>query len=74
MSSFDPERFLTEPIYALDFQVMAGDLQDFLDTSEKNIEQQYHLRCAEIQRRAETGDPPTDIGSTSRKTLSIDSK
>jgi len=58
MSRFDPERLLTEPIYALNFQVMVGDLEDFLDTSERNIEQQYHLQCAEIQRKAETEDLP----------------
>jgi hypothetical protein len=58
MSSFDPDRLLIEPIYAMDFQYMVGDLQDFLDTSERNIEQQYHREYEEIHRRAETGDLP----------------
>jgi len=58
MPSIDLKRLLNEPIYAMDFQFMAGDLKDFLDSSERNIELQYHLECQNIQRRAETEDFP----------------
>ncbi len=62
MSSTDLERLLNEPNYALDFQIMAGDLKDFLESSERNIEQQYHLESGEIQRRAETEEFPNGYG------------
>jgi hypothetical protein len=42
----------------MDFQFMTGDLKDFLDSSERNIEQQYHHECESVQRRAETEDFP----------------
>jgi hypothetical protein len=58
MSNIDLGRILNEPHYALDFQIMAGDLLDFLDTSEQNIEHLYHRECEEAQRRAMTAGLP----------------
>lgn len=38
---FDPEKFLNTQIYAFDFQFMIGDVKDFLEFSESNIDWQY---------------------------------
>jgi hypothetical protein len=56
MSEFDPEAFLNEVHYAWDFQNMIGDVEDFLDFSERNIEGQHRSEIGEIQRRAEMGE------------------
>jgi len=53
MSDFDPEKFLNEPIYALDFKFMVGDVEDFLEFSESNVEWQLRRELLSIQSRAE---------------------
>ena len=55
-SDIDIDRLMNEPIYAFDFQFMIGDVQDYLDFSENNIEWQYRSELQSIRRRAETGD------------------
>jgi hypothetical protein len=54
------ERFLNEPVYAWKFQFMIGDLQDFLDFSERNIEWQYRRELRSIHRRAQAGEFRTE--------------
>lgn len=56
MSNIDLDRLMNEPIYAFDFQFMIGDVQDYLDFSENNIERQYRSELQSIRRRAEAGD------------------
>ncbi len=56
MSEIDLDRLMNEPIYAFDFQFMIGDVQDYLDFSENNIEWQYRSELQSIKRRAEAGD------------------
>ena len=41
MPDIDPEKFLNTPIYDFDFQFMIGDVKDFLEFSENNIDLQY---------------------------------
>ena len=53
MTDFDPERLLNEPIYALDFKIIVGDIEDFLEFSESNIEWQLRRELRAIQMRAE---------------------
>lgn len=54
MPEFDPEKFLNEPIYAWDFGFMVGDIEDFLEFTESNVEWQCRREMLSIQRRAET--------------------
>ncbi|MBL8529799.1 MAG: hypothetical protein JNL68_19125 [Burkholderiales bacterium] len=54
MPPFDPEKFLSEPIYALDFGFMIGDVEDFLEFTESNVEWQFKREMLSIQRQAET--------------------
>jgi len=56
MSNIDLQRLLSEPIYAFNFQFMIGDIQDYLDFSENNIEWLYRTELQSIRRRAEAGD------------------
>jgi hypothetical protein len=56
MANIDLDRLINEPIYAFDFQFMIGDIQDYLDFSEKNIEWQYRSELQSIRFRAEAGD------------------
>ncbi len=56
MSEIDLERLLSEPIHAFDFQFMIGDVEEFLDFSEGNIEWQFRRELQSIQRRAEAED------------------
>ncbi|PTQ78433.1 hypothetical protein C8R26_1021 [Nitrosomonas oligotropha] len=56
MPNIDLDRLMNEPIYALDFQFMIGDVQDYLDFSENNIECQYRTELQSIKRHAEAGD------------------
>ncbi len=56
MSDINLDRLMNEPIYAFDFQFMIGDVQDYLDFSENNIEWQYGTELQTIRRRAETQD------------------
>jgi hypothetical protein len=58
MPGFDPEKFMHEPIYAFNFQFMIGDVEDFLDFSENNIEWQYRREFQDIQRRSVKEDFP----------------
>lgn len=53
MPDFDPEKFLNEPIYAFDFKFMVGDVEDFLEFSESNVEWQLRRELLSIQRRVE---------------------
>ena len=54
MSDINLDRLMNEPIYAFDFQFMIGDVQDYLDFSENNIEWQCQAELQTISRRAET--------------------
>lgn len=56
MSDINLNRLMNEPIYAFDFQFMIGDVQDYLDFSENNIEWQYRSELQAIKLRAEAGD------------------
>jgi len=56
MSDSDLDRLLNASIYAYDFQVMIGDILDYLRISEETIESQYHTERESIDRRAENGD------------------
>lgn len=56
MSDIDLDHLMNQPIYAFDFQFMIGDVQDYLDFSENNIEWQYRSELQSIRRRAEAGD------------------
>ncbi len=55
---FNHDRLMNEPIYAFDFQFMIGDVQDYLDFSENNIEWRYRTELQSIRRRNETEDFP----------------
>lgn len=50
-TTWDPQTFLESPIYAFDFQVMIGDVIDYLDFSDDHIEWQLRLKLQEINRR-----------------------
>lgn len=56
MSNVDLDRLMNEPIYTMDFQFMIGDIQDYLDFSENNIEWQYRSQLQSIQRCVEVGE------------------
>lgn len=58
--TWDPQRFLNSPIYAFDFQVMIGDVIDYLDFSETHIEWQLRLKLQEIRRRDKVEDFPPE--------------
>ena len=58
MPEIDLKRLLNEPIYAFDFQFMIGDIEDFLDYSESNIEWQYKREIQSILHKAEAEDLP----------------
>ena len=58
MPDADLERLLNEPIYALDLQFMIGDVLDFLDFSESNIEWLYRRELLVISKRAEVEEFP----------------
>ena len=49
--TWDPHKFLHTPIHAYNFQCMIGDLIDFLEFSEANIEWQHRRELQEIKRR-----------------------
>jgi len=54
MSDIDLESLM--PVYAYEFQVMIGDIQDYLELSESTIEWQYRTERQRIRRQAERGD------------------
>src|ERR1700723_2832186 len=58
MADFDPEKFLDTPTYAFDFQFMIGDVKDFLEFSESNIEWQYRRELQAISHRKDFDDLP----------------
>ncbi|SRR5258708_27240759 len=58
MSDFDAEKFLNEVHYAWGFQYMIGDVEDFLDFSEANIEWQYRRELQAIDREIRSGGFP----------------
>lgn len=58
MPDFDPEKFLDTPIYASDFQFMVGDVKDFLQFSESNIEWRYRRELQAISQRKDVDDFP----------------
>ena len=55
MSDIDLDRLLHTLIHAYDFQVMIGDIQDYLDLSERTIEWQLRSELQSIRRLAEEG-------------------
>lgn len=60
MRNIDLDRLLNEPIHAMDFQFMIGDVHDLLHFSEMNIEWQYRRELQSIERRGEIEDIPQD--------------
>lgn len=50
------QEFLDRPNYAIDFRVMIGDVVDFLDFSERNIESQYQLELQAIPAKVAPED------------------
>ena len=59
MPDFDPEKFLNTPIYAFDFQFMIGDVKDFLEFSESNIDWQHRRELQAISHRKDLDDYPS---------------
>ena len=55
------QEILNRPIYALDFQVMIGDVVSFLDFSESNIESQFHLEMQAIPTKVAPEDRSTGV-------------
>src|SRR5689334_8234085 len=55
MSETDLTDLLDQPIWAIDFQAMLGDVQDFLEFSEANIDWQYRSELQRIEREAKLG-------------------
>ena len=56
MAGFDHEEFLNRPYYAyFDFGAMLGDVLDFLEFSEGNLEWQYRVEKQSIERQAASG-------------------
>lgn len=58
ISDFDPQKFLDTPIEAFDFQFMIGDVQDFLEFSESNIDWHYRRELQAIAHRKDFDDFP----------------
>ena len=74
MPEIDLERLLKEPIYAFDFQVMIGDVKDFLDFSEINIERQYRRKLQSIRRDELEGFQPDEYREEYREHLETNTK
>lgn len=74
MSEIDLERLLKEPIYAFDFQFMIGDVKDFLDFSEINIERQYRRELRSIRRDELKGFQPEEYREAYREHLEANAK
>lgn len=53
--------FLNRPMYALDFRIMIGDVVDFLDFSERNIESQFQLELQAIPKMVAPEDRSTGL-------------
>ena len=60
MPKLDLERLINQPIYAYDFQRMIGDVADFLDFSENNIELIYCRELQGIRKSDENGELPPE--------------
>lgn len=60
MPGINLDRLLNEPIYAWDFRCMIGDVEDFLNFSECNIDWQFHRELQHINHRAEAEGFPED--------------
>lgn len=58
MADFDLQKFLDTPIEAFDFQFMIGDVKDFLEFSESNIDWQYRREIQAIGHRKDLDDFP----------------
>lgn len=58
MAEFDLKKFLNTPIDAFDFQFMIGDVKDFLEFSESNIDWQHRRELQAITHRKDLGDYP----------------
>ncbi|MBI3527999.1 MAG: hypothetical protein HY067_08510 [Betaproteobacteria bacterium] len=58
MSKLDIEQILNSTIDAFDFQFMIGDVKDFLEFSESNIDWQHHREFQAIARRKDFDDFP----------------
>lgn len=58
ISDFDPQKFLDTPIEAFDFQFMIGDVKDFLEFSESNIDWQYRRELQAIAHCKDFDDFP----------------
>ncbi|HNY39891.1 MAG TPA: hypothetical protein PKJ41_05835 [Bryobacteraceae bacterium] len=58
MSQFDPHEFLHRTYYSLDFQILAGDLVDFLETAERGLDIRYHENRARIETSSSDVDVP----------------
>lgn len=58
MPEFDIEKFLNTPIDAFDFQFMIGDIKDFLELSESNIDWQHRRELQTIAHRKDFDDFP----------------
>ena len=58
MPEFDIEKFLNMPIEAFDFQFMIGDVKDFLEFSESNIDWQCRRELQAIAHRKDFDDFP----------------
>lgn len=52
------DRLLTDPIYAMSFQYMIGDLEDFLEFSELNVDWQYRRELLAIERQTGAEELP----------------
>ncbi|MGF6975383.1 hypothetical protein QFZ94_003833 [Paraburkholderia sp. JPY465] len=57
MKKFDPEKFLRTPLYAFDFRFMIGDVKDFLESSECNIDLQFQRELHAISQKDFKGFP-----------------
>jgi hypothetical protein len=60
MAEFDLQKLLNTPVEAFDFQFMIGDVKDFLEFSESNIEWQYRRELQAIACRKDRDDFPPD--------------
>lgn len=58
ISDFDPQKLLDTPIEAFDFQFMIGDVKDFLEFSESNIDWQYRRELQAIAHCKDFDDFP----------------
>lgn len=59
MPEVDPQKFLDTPIYAFDFQTMIGDVKDFLEFSENNIDWQYQREIHAVSQRQDREEYPS---------------